>query len=92
MPWSEWLARGRLLGRCGVACKIEPVSALQWSDAALLQLWGAEISFRGGDGNQLSWKGHVRLDNAFDVQYADRGSVLQPGRMVRFGLTFEWKE
>ena len=79
-----WTVRGSVQDRTGVA--------LQWSDAALLQLWGAEISFRGGDGNQLSWKGHVRLDNAFDVQYADRGSVLQPGRMVRFGLTFEWKE
>jgi hypothetical protein len=30
------------------------------------------------------------MDNILDVQFADRGQVLQPGRMVRFGLTFEW--
>ena len=56
----------------------------------LLQLWGCEILFNGDDGESLAWKGHVRLDNAFDVKYADRGMVVQPGRMVRFGLTFEW--
>jgi outer membrane receptor protein involved in Fe transport len=66
--------------------------AMQWEDAKLLQLWGAEVSFNGDDGARLAWRGSVRLDNLFDVQYADRGSVLQPGRMVRFGLTFEWKE
>ncbi len=79
-----WTLRGSMQERNG--------SAMEWNDAALLQLWGTELSFKGSDGNQLSWRGHVRLDNAFDVQYADRGSVLQPGRMVRFGLTFEWKD
>ena len=53
-------------------------------------LWGADINFQGNDGASLRWKGSVRLDNLFDVQFADRGQVLQPGRMVRFGLTFEW--
>ena len=76
--------RGSMQERNGVA--------MQWEDAKLLQLWGAEVSFNGNDGARLAWRGSVRLDNAFDVQYADRGSVLQPGRMVRFGLTFEWKE
>ena len=65
---------------------------MQWEDAKFLQLWGAEVTFNGNDGARLAWRGSVRLDNLFDVQYADRGSVLQPGRMVRFGLTFEWKE
>ena len=76
--------RGSMQERNGVA--------MQWEDAKLLQLWGAEVSFNGNDGARLAWRGSVRLDNAFDVQYADRGSVLQPGRMVRFGLTFEWTE
>lgn len=65
---------------------------MHWEDAKLLQLWGAEVAFKGDDGARLAWRGSLRLDNLFDVQYADRGSVLQPGRMVRFGLTFEWKE
>lgn len=76
--------RGSMQERNGVA--------MQWEDSQLLQLWGAELTFNGDDGERLAWKGSLRLDNLFDVQYADRGSVLQPGRMVRFGLTFEWKE
>ena len=76
--------RGSMQERNGVA--------MQWEDAKFLQLWGAEVTFNGNDGARLAWRGSVRLDNLFDVQYADRGSVLQPGRMVRVGLTFEWKE
>ena len=76
--------RGSMQERNGVA--------MQWEDSQMLQLWGADLTFKGDDGDRLAWKGSVRLDNLFDVQYADRGSVLQPGRMVRFGLTFEWKE
>jgi iron complex outermembrane receptor protein len=76
--------RGSMQERNGVA--------MVWEDSQLLQLWGAEVAFKGDDGARLAWRGSLRLDNLFDVQYADRGSVLQPGRMVRFGLTFEWKE
>lgn len=76
--------RGSIQERNGVA--------MQWEDGKLLQLWGAEVAFKGNDGARLAWRGNVRLDNLFDVQYADRGIVLQPGRMVRFGLTFEWTE
>jgi iron complex outermembrane receptor protein len=76
--------RGSMQDRNGVA--------MVWEDSQLLQLWGAEVAFKGDDGARLAWRGSLRLDNLFDVQYADRGSVLQPGRMVRFGLTFEWKE
>tara|TARA_B100000963_G_scaffold355289_1_gene373236 strand:- start:2902 stop:4905 length:2004 start_codon:yes stop_codon:yes gene_type:complete len=76
--------RGSMQERNGVA--------MQWEDTNLLQLWGVEVAFTGNDGGRLAWRGNVRLDNLFDVQYADRGSVLQPGRMVRFGLTFEWNE
>lgn len=76
--------RGSMQERNGVA--------MRWEDKELLQLWGAEVTFNGDDGARLAWKGSLRMDNLFDVQYADRGSVLQPGRMVRFGLTFEWKE
>jgi iron complex outermembrane receptor protein len=76
--------RGSMQERNGVA--------MVWEESQLLQLWGAEVTFNGDDGDRLAWRGSLRLDNLFDVQYADRGSVLQPGRMVRFGLTFEWKE
>lgn len=80
----EWTVRGSLQERNG--------AAMQWEQANLLSLWGTELSFQGEDGDQLAWRGHVRLDNLFDVRYADRGQVLQPGRMVRFGLTFEWNQ
>jgi hypothetical protein len=60
------------------------------SEDLFTHLWGADINFQGNDGASLRWRGSVRLDNIFDVQFADRGQVLQPGRMVRFGLTFEW--
>jgi len=79
-----WTIRGSMQERNGVS--------MQWEDSELLQLWGTEWSFQGNDGGQLAWRGSLRLDNVFDVQYADRGSVVQPGRMVRFGLTFEWAE
>jgi iron complex outermembrane receptor protein len=60
------------------------------SEDLFTHLWGADINFQGNDGASLRWRGSVRLDNLFDVEFADRGQVLQPGRMVRFGLTFEW--
>jgi hypothetical protein len=52
-------------------------------------LWGFDVNFNGNDGSALRWRASVRMDNIFDIQFADRGQVLQPGRMVRFGLTFE---
>jgi hypothetical protein len=62
------------------------------SEGLFTHLWGIDANFKGGDGGTLRWKGSVRMDNIFDVQFADRGQVLQPGRMVRFGLTFEWAD
>lgn len=56
----------------------------------LLQLWGAEVRYADHDGSGLHWTAHMRIDNAFDAQYADQGIVIQPGRMMRFGVTFEW--
>lgn len=60
------------------------------SEGLFTHLWGFDVNFQGNDGASLRWKGSVRMDNIFDVQFADRGQVLQPGRMVRFGLTFDW--
>ncbi len=60
------------------------------SDALFTHLWGVDLNFEGNDGASLRWRGSVRMDNIFDVQFADLGQVIQPGRMVRFGLTFEW--
>ena len=60
------------------------------SESLFTHLWGFDVNFHGNDGASLRWKGSVRMDNIFDVQFADRGQVLQPGRMVRFGLTFDW--
>ena len=62
------------------------------SDDLFTHLWGFDVNFQGNEGASLLWKGSVRMDNLFDVQFADRGQVLQPGRMVRFGLTFAWAE
>ena len=60
------------------------------SESLFTHLWGFDVNFHANDGASLHWKGSVRMDNIFDVQFADRGQVLQPGRMVRFGLTFDW--
>ncbi len=58
-------------------------------DSPFTHLWGFDVNLNGNDGSALRWRASVRMDNIFDIQFADRGQVLQPGRMVRFGLTFE---
>ena len=62
------------------------------NEGELLQLWGAEVRYADQDDSGLNWTAHLRVDNAFDAQYADQGVVIQPGRMMRFGVTFEWRK
>jgi len=80
----EWILRSSIQDRNG--------GSMIEDDRQLLHLYGMEWIFRGNDEAKLAWKGNLRLDNLLNVQYADRGQVVQPGRMVRFGLTFEWTE